>query len=182
MTSSPPPMPPCIPIEPLRADRFAPYGTVLQCSDAVDRIVVNDGRAVRFDLPVHIDVDEAGGRPRLSIFRADATPMPWRVASLERHPWGSQTFHPLSPRPYLVLVSLGAEVPSRAELRCFLASPGQGVHYARGTWHHSLLALQEQSDFLVIDRAAEPGRPNCDESSTLDWHLWIEPPRGGPKT
>lgn len=43
----------------------------------------------------------------------------------------------------------------------FLARPGQGVNYAKGTWHHFLLALEAESDFLVIDREG-PGE-NLDE-------------------
>ena len=36
-------------------------------------------------------------------------------------------------------------------------------HYAPGTWHHPLLALNAVSDFLVIDRSG-PGN-NCDETA-----------------
>lgn len=162
-----------IQIETLQADRFAPFGSVVEAGHAIAQASINDGRAVRFELPVHIDASMHGGQPRLSIFRAEPTPLPWRIASMERHPWGSQTFVPLAQLPYLVLVGLGHDAPSRSTLRCFLARPNQGVHYARGTWHHSLLALQAQSDFLVIDRAAEPQRSNCDECATLDWQLWI---------
>jgi ureidoglycolate lyase len=42
---------------------------------------------------------------------------------------------------------------------------GEGVNYAPGVWHHPLLALEKESDFLVIDREG-PG-DNC-EILTLD--------------
>ena len=51
------------------------------------------------------------------------------------------------------------------DLRAFLAQPGEGVNYAPGTWHHPLLALNEVSDFLVIDRSG-PGN-NCEETAIL---------------
>ena len=41
------------------------------------------------------------------------------------------------------------------------AAPDQGVNYAKGVWHHFLLPLEAESDFLVIDRAG-PG-DNLDE-------------------
>ena len=46
-------------------------------------------------------------------------------------------------------------------IRVFLASAHQGVNYHPGTWHHYCLALNEVSDFLVVDRIAND--ENCDE-------------------
>jgi ureidoglycolate lyase len=48
-----------------------------------------------------------------------------------------------------------------ARVRLFRAEGHQGVHYRKGVWHHFLLALDEESDFLVVDRAG-PG-DNCEE-------------------
>ncbi len=36
--------------------------------------------------------------------------------------------------------------------QAFLATGDQGVNYAKNIWHHPLLALQAESDFLVVDR------------------------------
>ena len=36
------------------------------------------------------------------------------------------------------------------------------MNYAKGTWHHPLLALQD-GDFLVMDRAGPVGEVNCVE-------------------
>ncbi|MBV8260157.1 MAG: ureidoglycolate lyase, partial [Paraburkholderia sp.] len=43
-------------------------------------------------------------------------------------------------------------------------------NYAKGVWHHPLLAFDRVSDFLVIDRGG--AQPNCDEI-TLEraWRL-----------
>jgi ureidoglycolate lyase len=51
----------------------------------------------------------------------------------------------------------------------FHAKANQGVNYAKGTWHHFLLALEAESDFLVVDREG-PGE-NLDEIelSEADW-------------
>jgi ureidoglycolate lyase len=45
-------------------------------------------------------------------------------------------------------------------LRCFAASGQQGVNYAKGTWHHPLLALHD-SDFWVVDRTGLQDEENC---------------------
>ena len=78
----------------------------------------------------------------------------------ERHPLGSQSFVPLSGRPYLVAVAPAGDFDP-AKIRLFRAEGHQGVHYRKGVWHHFLLVLDDDSDFLVIDRAG-PG-DNCEE-------------------
>jgi ureidoglycolate lyase len=78
----------------------------------------------------------------------------------ERHPLGSQSFTPLHGRPFLVAVAPAGDLDPAA-IRVFRAAPHQGVNYARGVWHHFLLPLEAESDFLVIDRAG-PG-DNLDE-------------------
>jgi ureidoglycolate hydrolase len=80
--------------------------------------------------------------------------------AMERHLLGSQAFVPLSKQPYLIVVAPRGEFVAQA-LHAFLAKPGQGVNYARGVWHHALIALNEVSEFIVIDRGG-PG-PDCDE-------------------
>jgi ureidoglycolate lyase len=72
---------------------------------------------------------------------------------------GSQSFVPLSGRPYLVAVA-PAGAFDVAKVRLFRAEGHQGVHYRKGVWHHFLLVLDE-GDFLVVDRAG-PGN-NLDE-------------------
>ena len=45
--------------------------------------------------------------------------------------------------------------------RAFAARADQGVNFHPGTWHHALIALNIECDFLVIDRDG-PGH-NCTE-------------------
>ncbi|VVG74326.1 ureidoglycolate hydrolase [Pandoraea apista] len=79
---------------------------------------------------------------------------------LERHPLGSQAFIPLKTTPYLVVVAPAGELDV-SQMRAFVSEGWQGVNYARGVWHHPLLALHEVSDFVVVDRGGEGH--NCDE-------------------
>jgi ureidoglycolate lyase len=145
--------------QPLTADAFAPFGSVIEVSDRADAIAINYGWTDRYDRLAMLDVADEGGVGAISIFRArPLDPLVLRV--FERHPLGSQSFMPLSGRPYLVAV-----VPEGAfdieRVRLFRAEAHQGVQYRKGVWHHFLLALDAESDFLVVDRAG-PG-DNCDE-------------------
>jgi len=142
--------------EPLTAEAFAPFGNVIEASDAAVKLDINQGHAVRYDRLAEVDV--ADGTGAISLFRA--RPLADLVLRVfERHPLGSQTFVPLSGSPYLVAVApAGPFDPAR--IRLFRAEKHQGVHYEKGVWHHFLLVLDE-SDFLVVDRAG-PG-DNCEE-------------------
>ena len=144
--------------EPLTAEAFAPFGSVIEASDAAVKLDINQGHAVRYDRLAEIDVADEGGTGAISLFRAK--PLGELVLRVfERHPLGSQSFVPLGGSPYLVAVAPAGDFDP-AEIRLFRAEGHQGVHYRKGVWHHFLLVLG-QSDFLVIDRAG-PG-DNCEE-------------------
>lgn len=145
--------------EPLTATAFAPFGRVIEASDTAMKLAINQGHAVRYDRLAEIDVADGGGIGAISLFHA--RPLAAPVLKLfERHPLGSQSFMPLSGRPYLVAVAPAGDFDA-ANVRVFCAAGDQGVHYAKGVWHHFLLVLEAESDFLVVDRAG-PGE-NCEE-------------------
>lgn len=145
--------------EPLTAAAFAPFGEVIEASSRATQLAINYGQTTRFDDLARIDVGDGGGHAIVSIFRGRPLDPPV-LKVFERHPLGSQTFTPLSGRPFLVAVApAGAFDP--AAVRLFRAQAHQGVNYAKGTWHHFLLPLGGESDFLVIDRGG-PGE-NLDE-------------------
>jgi ureidoglycolate lyase len=95
------------------------------------------------------------GRLGISLALGQAYALPLEVGMLERHPLGSQAWMPLEGRPFLVVVAPDAGgVPGRP--LAFLAGPGQGVNYLRGTWHAVLTPLEVAQRFLVVDRVG-PG-------------------------
>lgn len=149
-----------LPIEPLTKAAFMPFGQVIE-TDGATQMTINRGHATRFHDLAQLDLIEAGGQPLINVFRANPWPMPIRIETMERHPLSSQAFVPLGQRPFLVVVARPGEPPAPEEVRAFLADGGQGVNYARGVWHHPLLALEADADFLVIDRGGD--EPNCDE-------------------
>jgi ureidoglycolate lyase len=144
--------------EPLTAEAFAPFGRVIQASDAAVKLDINQGHAIRYDRLAELDVADEGGVGAISLFRAK--PLAELVLKqFERHPLGSQSFVPLGGGSYLVAVAPAGDFDP-AKIRLFRAEGHQGVHYYKGVWHHFLLVLEE-SDFLVVDRVG-PGE-NCEE-------------------
>lgn len=147
-------------IQPLTREAFAPFGEVIEASDAVQHFTINAGNTERYHDLARIEPG-ADGRVIVSIFRGQPRALPFRVRMMERHPKASQAFIPMSGKPYLVVVAPAGEPPKVEDLRVFLARGDQGVNYATGVWHHPLLALEAVCDFLVVDRSG-PGH-NCDE-------------------
>ena len=146
-------------VEPLTREAFAPFGDVIEPAAAKRVIAINDGTAQRHHDLATLDCADEGGRVLVSIVRAQPRALPFAITMLERHPLGSQAFVPLDPATrYLVVVATDPSATPRA----FLASNGQGVNYARGAWHHPLIALDRTSDFLVLDRGGAGA--NCDET------------------
>jgi len=80
---------------------------------------------------------------------------------MERHPLSSQAFIPLKDQGWFVVVASSGDIPQVSELRAFHATGRQGVNYRRGVWHHPLLVLKPDSEFLVVDRGGLG--QNCDE-------------------
>jgi ureidoglycolate lyase len=144
---------------PLTAEAFAPFGEVIEASDRAEVMPINYGQTTRFHDLARIDVADEGGHAIASLFRGRPLE-PLILKIVERHPLGSQAFVPLSGRPYLIAVAPPGDFDA-AKLTVFRAQAGQGVNYAKGVWHHYLLPLERESDFLVIDREG-PGE-NLDE-------------------
>ncbi|NDW05190.1 ureidoglycolate lyase [Jiella pacifica] len=139
--------------QPLTKAAFARFGEVLQ-TEGADELVINEGMATRFHDLAKVDVAPDAGRPAISIFRAKPRRLPLDIAMFERHPLASQAFYPISGRPWLVVVA-SDDAGRPGEIHAFLAGGTQGVNYARSVWHHPLLALEDVSDFLVVDRAGD---------------------------
>jgi ureidoglycolate lyase len=147
-------------IETLTRQAFAAFGDVIEMMGA-EHFPINQGYAERFNDLARIDTGAEGGEANVSLFRGRPRPLPVEIGFLERHPLGSQAFYPLQDRDWLIVVSEPGLPPSAGTLRAFRASGRQGINYARNIWHYPLLALDTESDFLVIDRKG-PGN-NLDE-------------------
>ncbi|HEY1998727.1 ureidoglycolate lyase [Paraburkholderia sp.] len=140
-------------IEALTKAAFAPFGDVIELEGA-RQVPINLGTTIRYHDLAKVDVTDEGGRALVNLFRGQPRVLPFEVKMLERHPLGSQAFVPLNDKPYLVVVAPAGQLDPRL-MRAFVTSGWQGVNYAKGVWHHPLIALGEVSDFIVVDRGGE---------------------------
>ena len=140
--------------QPLTRTVFAPFGEVIE-TEGSRHHPINAGFTERFHDLASIDVAADDGRPLISIFRGQPRPIPLRLTLMERHPLGTQAFFPLDDRDWLLVVAVGPAPLEPHALRAFRAGGRQGVNYARGTWHHPLIVLTPDHEFLVIDRAGD---------------------------
>ncbi|WP_186270826.1 ureidoglycolate lyase [Burkholderia gladioli] len=155
-------------IEALTRAAFAPFGDVIE-TEGARQIPINLGTTIRFHDLARVDVAEQDGHTLVNLFRGQPRALPFEVKMLERHPLGSQAFLPLSERPYLVVVAPAGELDP-AQIRAFVSNGWQGVNYAKGVWHHPLIALGEVSDFVVVDRGGEGSNLN---EQMLEESLWL---------
>lgn len=135
----------------LTAADFRPFGDVLEATGTPDKMI-NQGLCGRHHDRARLDF--GAGRAGISIFDAEPRALPYLLDMMERHPEGSQAFLPMHQQPFLVVVAPdqgGAPGVPRA----FIAAPGQGVNYHRGTWHGVLTPLHAPGLFAVVDRIGE---------------------------
>ena len=93
-----------------------------------------------------------GAWPSLSLTLREPVAEPLAVTAMERHAWSSQSFVPLDPTRWLVLVAPHAAAggPDMARAAAFVAGPGQGVTYGADIWHHGLTVLDAPARFAVF--------------------------------
>lgn len=152
-------------IEPLTKSAFAPFGDVVEADPSTMRLI-NGGTTERYHALAGPQALGEGAAVIINLFRGQPRVLPYMVDMMERHPFGSQSFHPLQNRPWLVIVAED-EGGRPAAPRLFMATGRQGINYRANVWHHPLMALDEISDFLVVDRTG-PG-------DNLEEYVYPEP-------
>ncbi|KAA8692884.1 Ureidoglycolate lyase [Pseudomonas caricapapayae] len=160
-------------IEPLTKEAFAPFGDVIE-TDGSDHFMINNGSTMRFHRLADVQTAHPDDKAIISIFRAEALQMPLTIGMLERHPLGSQAFIPLLGNPFLIVVAPVGDAPESALTRAFVSNGRQGINYHRGVWHHPVLTIEKQDDFLVVDRSGEGN--NCDEHYFAESQLLVLDP------
>lgn len=152
-------------VRPLTKAAFAAFGEVVEADPATMRHI-NAGTTERYHALAHPHVLGEGAALIISLFRGQPRKFPYLVDMVERHPLGSQSFHPLQDRPWLVIVA-GDEGGRPGRPQAFMATGRQGVNYRAGAWHHPLMSLTDVSDFLVVDRAGP--------ENNLEEYFYAEP-------
>ncbi|WP_024953537.1 ureidoglycolate lyase [Sulfurospirillum arcachonense] len=130
---------------------FKKYGKVISCEDS-DSKIINEGFAKKHYELCIMDANEKGGKSTLHIYEAKKREFPLKISMLEKHPFFSQTFMPRSTKPFLAVVALGDKKPDLSTLQAFITNGNQGVHYDRGVWHFPLISLEDNEQFIVVDR------------------------------
>ena len=137
--------------QPLTASAFAPFGDVLDCAGAPDKLI-NQGLCGRFHDRAQIDISD--GRVGISLFNAQPRALPYTLDMMERHPLGSQAFIPMTEYPFLVVVA--SDTAGQPDTpRAFVTAPGQAINFHRNTWHGVCTPLHAPGLFAVIDRIGD---------------------------
>jgi ureidoglycolate lyase len=164
-------------IEALERTAFAPFGDVIEM-DGSKNFAINGGATIRYHDIGRIIAAPQDGHAGISLARSQPLPSPLSIKVLERHPLASQAFIPQGQRPFIVVVAPAGEQPESPDIRAFLCDGTQGVNYHPGVWHHSLLALAPDQDFVLIDLITQ--KHNCDEhhlaagaQPVLDFAQWL---------
>lgn len=138
---------------PLTRESFAPFGDVID-TDCDNHYPINAGHCERYHDLARVEATGPNARVLISLFKATPYEFPLKINMVERHPFGSQAFIPLSPRPFLVVVC--HDTPNGpGEPHVFITKPGQGVNYPRNLWHGVLTPIGEPQDFVVVDRGGD---------------------------
>ncbi len=145
--------------KPLTQEAFSAFGDVIEVNADANNFSINNGYTQRYHDLAKVDVADNNGHTLVNIFRSTPLEQPIAIKMMERHPYGSQAFIPMGNNPYFVVVAPFGEFDAN-KIEVFIAHSNQGVNYHKGIWHHFCLALNSESDFLVIDRGGEGD--NCD--------------------
>lgn len=161
---------------PLTKASFAAFGTVIEPYEDTEKTAlncydINNGYATRHHAIAKAEID--GGEVGMSIFVAKPRSLPIELSVMEYHPLGTQAFFSMQGEDYIVVVAAAGNPPQSAEdLSVFYAKSDQGIQYNKGVWHHPLLALNQTSAFLVVDRINGEGN-NCTEIDISDWKVQV---------
>ncbi|KAJ6787409.1 hypothetical protein PWT90_04809 [Aphanocladium album] len=203
-----------IPAEPLTQEAFAPFGDVVSnprpdvlptafahhaSTLPSNAFTANQGFAIQYRnvsrvANLYKDSPSATADPIMSMFVCASRPLntgasrrhaEFVVRHLERHPFTTQTFTPVSSSASLYLVVVapslppsdadadmpaaaegtpGRGLPNLKELRAFVATPGQAVTYGAGTWHAPMVVLGPPGttlDFVVTQFASGVAVEDC---------------------
>ncbi|MBX3262828.1 MAG: ureidoglycolate lyase [Labilithrix sp.] len=144
----------------LTPEAYAPYGRVLMASPRGEPgEIANLGTALRFDDVCDVENTRAGTASlKVKVFRSRPVPRERRpLALLEKHPCSTQLFVPMNASRYIALVALGGDRPDLTTLAAFVVEGPRGISYAPGVWHHPMLTLDVETDFVVF--VHEDGTP-----------------------
>ena len=140
--------PDTVAIERFDAERFSEFFDVIEFGDLTGT-PINQGLCTRYSDLARLDFD-GDGRAGVSLFQAELRTTPLRLELVERHPFGSQTFIPMSRSSMLVVV--GPDNGGRpGRPRACIIGQGRAVNILRNVWHGVLTPLSGTGLYTVVD-------------------------------
>ena len=135
---------------PIYAEAFSDFGDLIEAGPGGH--AANQGTARRQDFTTPLKSYRPDATPNLALFCAAAQPYPLALRLLERHPASSQLFVPMKAGRYVIVLAPSNEAgePAWSKITAFVCGPGQAVNYRPGTWHHPILAIDEDATFLML--------------------------------
>jgi len=163
-----------IPIVPLEAEAFSPFGRVIQAyqnhPNGIKVTPANGGTANKYhklSLLKAFYPSDAGATAGISVYRCqpleDVVDGKIVLKTLERHPFTNQAFIPMGSGDgeglndpgcsYLVVVAYNGadDQPDTQTLKAFLASSAQGIAYNPGVWHQPMTVLEKPLDLACVE-------------------------------
>lgn len=159
--------------EPLAAEKYTPFGEVIEANPSTANVTsANQGTAEKFHHVAKVvnAFPKKDGQTNLCVYHCrPARELPFKVKLLERHPYSSQAFIPMtdgSTRGYLVVVALSGKdgMPDLSTMKAFIASSKQGINYRQGVWHHPIIALEHETDFACLVHENGVADEDCQET------------------
>ncbi|WP_017758414.1 ureidoglycolate lyase [Pseudacidovorax intermedius] len=135
-----------LPVEPIRTDTFAPYGTLIEST--------YDGKPFGDD-EAQLTLDR--GTPRFYIMKLERREPVFR--QITRHLAVTQCLASAGGRPWMIAVAPPdgpddpAAPPDITRLRAFRVEGHQAIMLARGTWHAGPFFEDETVDFFNLELA-----------------------------
>ncbi len=162
--------------EKLTEENFADFGEVVSIQSKESK-TINNGFADKYADIASLDTKEDQGQTSVHIFVAKSRQFPLHISMLEKHPFFSQTFIPRHSSPFILVVAPPSEKPSIEKLKAFITDGEQGINYSRGVWHFPLISINNNSQFIVIDRKHNEDFDTieqCEEISLDDVKVTLE--------
>ena len=116
--------------QPLTRESFAPFGEVIDF-DTDSHYPINNGRCERYHALAKPEAAGPNGHVLISLFHGTPYDFPLELTMVERHPFGSQAFVPLSQRPFVVVVC------ADGRFKVSRVQPADGKKVEAGEWAKS---------------------------------------------
>ena len=128
---------------PLTREAFIPYGQVL--------MAIGDD-AQRQEFAASLKNHRVQATLNMAFLLSKPSNPPWRLHTLERHPYSSQSFVPVQGTRYLVAVCPSSEAgePVLDCLELFIADGDQAVTYNPDVWHAPHAVLDGPGKFIML--------------------------------